>query len=152
MSDTLTFFLAGIIQGSLPDAIHDQDYRAEIGRMVRRHFPDASVFDPFADHPDSLAYDPERGRAVFFDLMDRARESDVVIAFVPEASMGTAIEMWRAHRAGRVVVAVSPLAENWVVRFTTDRVVPDVAGLERLFASGELAALLAERRTWPEVD
>ena len=146
MSDNLTFFLAGIIQGSLPDTIHDQDYRAEIASLVRRHFPEAEIHDPNALHPDSLAYNPERGRAVFFDLMERARGADVVIAFVPEASMGTAIEMWRAHRAGRVVVAVSPLAENWVVRFTADRVVPDVAGLERLFASGELGALITERR------
>ena len=150
MFDHLTFFLAGIIQGSLPDAIHDQDYRAEIAQMVRRHFPGAGIFDPFAEHPDSLAYDPEQGRTVFFHLMERAGASDVVIAFVPEASMGTAIEMWRAHRAGRVVVAVSPLAENWVVRFTADLVVPDVAGLERLFASGELGALLAERRAEAE--
>ena len=31
---------------------------------------------------------------------DMCREVDVVIAFVPEASMGTAIEMWEAYQHG----------------------------------------------------
>ena len=77
MTENLQVFLAGIIQGSLPDSIHSQDYRGEITRLVREHLPGCAVYDPFEEHPDSLAYDPERGRAVFLDLMDRAGDAPV---------------------------------------------------------------------------
>ena len=34
MPGNLTIFLAGIIQGSLPDAIHPQEYRREIAALI----------------------------------------------------------------------------------------------------------------------
>lgn len=145
MAEGITVFLAGIIQGSLPDSIHSQDYRLEIARILGEHLPEAQVFDPYREHPDSLAYDAETGRDVFFDLMDKAGQADVLIAFVPEASMGTAIEMWNAFHAGSVIIAVSPLAENWAVRFLADTIVPDIAGLKQFLVSGGLEKLLEEK-------
>ncbi len=138
MSKPLRFFIAGIIQGSLPDAIHPQDYRRETAELLRRAFPGAEVFDPVLEYPDSLAYDDARASAAFFDLMDRAGRCDVLVAFVPEASMGTAIELWNAHNAGAYVVCVSGLARNWVVRFLADMAVPDMAELERVVSDGTL--------------
>lgn len=139
MSKPLRFFIAGIIQGSLPDAVHPQDYRAEIAALLRGAFPGAEVFDPVLEYPDSLAYDDAQAAAAFFDLMDRAGRCDVLVAFVPEASMGTAIELWNAHHARAYVVCVSPLTLNWVVRYLTDMVVPDIAALEKVIADGALA-------------
>ena len=49
---SLTFFVAGVIQGALPDGMHDQDYRRHIAEVILRHFPDARVVDPVALHPD----------------------------------------------------------------------------------------------------
>lgn len=145
MSRPLRIFLAGIIQGSLPDAIHDQEYRNAITAIVRKHFPDAMLYDPFAEHPDSLKYHDELARETFFSLMERAANTDLMIAFLPEASMGTAIEMWNAYHAGAVVLCISPLTENWVVRFLADIVLPDLEALERYLASGEVEKLLQER-------
>ena len=51
-----------------------------------------------------------------------AATADVLVAYVPEASMGTAIEMWQAFKAGAHVFTISPLAENWVVKFLSQRV------------------------------
>lgn len=138
----LTVFLAGIIQGSLPDTIHKQEYRSEIASLVQTRLPHATVFDPFAEHPDSLAYDPDKGRDVFFDLMDRAGRADIVFAFLPEASMGTAIEIWNAFHYGAVVIAVTPLSENWVVRFLADAIVPDIDALREFLQSGRLEEIL----------
>lgn len=145
MSKPLRFFVAGIIQGSLPDATHPQEYRWEIADMLKAAFPGAEVFNPVEEYPDSLSYDDARASAAFFDLMDRAGECDVLIAFLPEASMGTAIELWNAHHAGAFVVCVSGLAMNWVVRYLTDLVVADLAELERLITNGELAEAIAEK-------
>lgn len=139
MSKPLRFFIAGIIQGSLPDSVHPQTYRMEIAELLRKSFPEAEVFDPVLEYPDSIGYDDAKASAAFFDLMDRAGRCDVLVAFVPEASMGTAIELWNAHHSGAYVVCVSGLTLNWVVRYLTDMTVPDLPALERVIADGALA-------------
>ncbi len=151
MSKPLRFFIAGIIQGSLPDAAHPQDYRRKIARLLREAFPEAEVFDPVEAYPDSLAYDEAKAGAAFFDLMDRAGRCDALIAFVPEASMGTAIELWNAHRAGAYAVCVSGLELNWVVRYLADRVVPDLEALEGALADGTLGEAIRRKRGRPPV-
>jgi hypothetical protein len=71
-----------------------------------------------------------------------------VIAFVPEASMGTAIEMWEAHEPGRgVVLTISPLVHNWAIKYCSHAVYPDLEAFERAVQSGEIANLLAGRMT-----
>jgi len=62
------------------------------------------------------------------------REIDALLAFVPEASMGTAIEMWEAHQHGAAVLTISPLSHNWAVKFLSHALYADedqfVAALE----------------------
>ena len=141
-----TIFVAGIIQGSLKDpTIHSQDYRERIVGLLRRTFPEAEVYCPIENYPHSLGYSDDEARATFLGLMERAGEADVLVAFVPEASMGTAIELWQAHRRGRLVVTISPMAVNWAVRFLSAVVLPDIDAFERYVRSGELARLLASR-------
>ena len=114
----MRFFLAGIMQGSHAAArCHDQDYRAHIARLIETHFPDADVYDPHAKHSTSLDYTHETGREVFFRHNFLCREVDVLVAFVPEASMGTAIEMWEAYQHRAAVITISPLKHNWAVKF-----------------------------------
>ncbi len=139
-------FLAGIMQGSHREAVlHAQGYRDLLTRQLIQHLPEADVYDPLADHGQSLDYDADRGRMVFFTHNRMCREVDVVLAFVPEASMGTAIEMWEAHQAGRTVVAVSPLAHNWAVRFLSHVRYDDLESFQEALAGGELRQFLAER-------
>ncbi|MCK5119146.1 MAG: hypothetical protein KAQ78_06160 [Candidatus Latescibacteria bacterium] len=143
----MQFFIAGIIQGSISELeIHSQDYRIRIREMLKNHFPEAEVFCPVEHHPNSLYYAFEKGQRTFFDLMERAGEADVLVAFLPEASMGTAIEMWEAFQRGRVVLAVTPLRENWVVKFLADAVLDSLEGLETFITSGELDVLIARKR------
>ena len=141
----MRFFLAGIMQGShLGAVLHNQDYRAQIRQLLAATFPEAEIYDPLADHTNSLAYDDERGRQVFFHHNELCREVDAVLAFVPEASMGTAIEMWEAHRHGRTVVAISPLKHNWAVKFLSDVLYADVEQLAAELTSGRFVQRLAE--------
>ncbi len=54
----MRFFLAGIMQGSHTAAlVHDQDYRLRIKGLLEAHFPGADVYDPRADHANSIEYD-----------------------------------------------------------------------------------------------
>jgi nucleoside 2-deoxyribosyltransferase len=141
----MRFFLAGIMQGShLGATLHHQGYRQHIKELLAAHFPGAVVYDPLEDHTDSLSYDDQRGRDVFFHHCALCRQTDVVLAFLPEASMGTAIEMWEAYRHGRAVVCVSPMSHNWAVKFLSHAVYADFDELARALASGELARRIGE--------
>jgi hypothetical protein len=150
MSVSLTFFIAGIMQGSFHEmALHDQNYRTELARRLGKSFPASRVYDPLAHHADSVNYDDLKGRETFL-MHNRmcGSEIDVLIAFVPEASMGTAIEMWEAWKNKAVVITISPLKVNWTVRFLSHAVYPDLPAFFAALDSGEIAAVIdsAENR------
>jgi len=135
----MRFFLAGIMQGShTGPMLHDQDYRERIKRLIEARFPEADVYDPRSDHADSINYDETTGRKVFFDHNLMCREVDVLLAFVPEASMGTAIEMWEAYQHGAAVIAISPLVLNWAVKFLSHAIYADVEQFEAAVESGRV--------------
>mgnify|MGYP002527762205 FL=1 len=136
----MRFFLAGIMQGSrLDTGLHQQDYRTRLAKLITTHLPDADVYDPLAGHPESVAYSDEAGRRVFYGHNRLCREVDVLIAFVPEASMGTAIEMWEAHEHGRAaVLTISPLDHNWAVRFCSHAIYADIEAFENAVYSGDV--------------
>jgi len=135
----LNFFVAGIMQGSHAGAtLHCQTYRTRLGALLPQYFRACNVYDPHAEHAGSLEYDDATGRAVFLHHNQMCRDVDVLVAFVPEASMGTAIEMWEAFRHDRVVIAISPLAHNWTVRFCSHVCYADFTAFEQALRSGEL--------------
>jgi len=137
------------MQGSREDTeLHQQDYRARLTDLITTYLPDAVVYDPLAGHPESVAYSEEEGRRVFYGHNRLCREVDVVIAFVPEASMGTAIEMWEAHEHGRAaVLTISPLAHNWAVRFCSHAVYPDLDAFEDAIRDGRVLQTVNQVRT-----
>jgi hypothetical protein len=133
------------MQGSHRDPLlHDQSYRTHLRQLFAEYLPTAQVYDPLADHANSLEYDDQQGRQVFFHHVDMCTDSDLVLAFLPAASMGTAIEMWAAHQAGRVVVSVTPLEHNWVVRFLSDHVYPSLESFEQALVDGSFARRAAD--------
>jgi hypothetical protein len=135
----LRFFVAGIMQGSRQDDdICDQDYRTAIREILLTKYPEAEVVCPMELYPDSPDYDYETGKRTFLDLANRASESDVLVAYAPEASMGTAIEMWQAYGAGARILSISPMADNWVLKFLSDRVFPTTEEFAQFVASDGL--------------
>jgi hypothetical protein len=120
-------FLAGVMQASLPGkGIVDQSYRNAIGDALLAKWPELDVIDPLVLHPNSVEYDDDAARETLFALVTLASSCDLVIAYVPQASMGTALEMNAAYEAGIPVIAISPLRENWVIRALVTRLFPDL--------------------------
>ncbi|MEN6459266.1 MAG: hypothetical protein ABFC63_10075 [Thermoguttaceae bacterium] len=141
----MRFFLAGIMQGSHVEAkVHEQEYRRQIASLIHEHFPGADVYDPRAEHAESLDYDEALGRRVFFKHNRMCREIDVLVAFVPEASMGTAIEMWEARQHGAAVLTISPLRINWTVQFLSHAIYDDLPAFESAIRRGEAARCIAK--------
>ncbi len=140
-------FLAGIMQGSIRGlAVHEQDYRGRLKEIIEGHLADAEVYDPFANHNDSINYGEDHGRQVFFGHNLMCREVDLLVAYAPEASMGTAIEMWEAYQHGAFVVAVSPMKHNWAIKFLSHVIYADLESFVSAVESGELAEKLAAHR------
>ena len=134
------------MQGSRRDnGVDDQGYRQRITEAIQRHMPAADILDPWALHPDSPTYDYERGRQVYLRLNEQAAQADVLVAYVPEASMGTAIEIWQAYQAGACVLTISPLSENWVVKFLSHRVFATLDEFIQFVENGGLAKTVEAR-------
>jgi len=136
-------FVGGIMQGSRRGSgIDDQDYRQAIAEAVVGRYPGAEIVDPNELHPDGVDYDDEQARKTLLELLDLAAQADLVVAYAPQASMGTAIEMWQGFQAGAPVVTISPMTANWVVRFVSSVVLPDLAAFRAWLAAGGLDKLV----------
>lgn len=120
-------FIGGVMQGSKRGKdINDQSYRQAITRIVKTWHPEAEIVDPQALFPNSVAFDDARARQVLFDMIEEAGRADIVVAYLPEASMGTALEMVRAHDIGTPVISISPMYQNWVIRTLSQHIFPSL--------------------------
>ena len=147
MMSKVKLFIGGIMQGSSPEmAVCNQDYRTEIADIVRRQHPEVEIVDPFKLHPNSVTYGRERAVATFLTLLDVAAEADILVAYLPRASLGTALEVWRAFDAGKPVIAISPMDRNWTLWATTNHILPDIGAFEQFVAQGGLVPYLTRRR------
>ncbi len=132
-----SIFIAGLMQGSRrDDNMHSQDYREDLKRILRKRFPGVKITCPFEENPNSLGYSDDYGRRVFLKILQQAAQVDLLIAYLPEASMGTALEMWEAYRAGVRVWAISPLKSNWVVKFFSHRLFDSIEDLQAFLQLG----------------
>ena len=130
-------FIAGVMQGSrVDDRVSSQHYRKVITQILKENLAEIEIVDPWALHPGSEEYDTELARETFMSMNAQAGKVDVLIAYLPTASMGTAIEMWQAHRAGAQVLTISPMTANWVVKLLSSQVFPTLEAFEAFVKSG----------------
>jgi hypothetical protein len=130
-------FIGGIMQGSRGNGIEAQDYRGQITEILRARWPDVEIIDPFVLHPNSVTYDDNIARETLFSLAELAAASDVLVVYLPQASMGTALEMYMAYQQGVPVLAITPLVENWVVRAMARHIFPDLAAFQAFITQTE---------------
>lgn len=135
-------FLAGIIQGSNKDkAIHSQDYRAKIKSIIREVYPEAAIYDPLEGHLQSVDYDDEKGKETFSNSLAEIDNCDLMIAYLPVASLGTAIEIWESYRRGIPVWTITGMKTNWVVRFCSEEIFEDIESFADYMEKSRAAAL-----------
>jgi len=119
----MKIFISGVMQGSKKGAgIQEQGYRQVISDALKVRHPDAEIYDPFSTYPESGDFDDTRSKQTLFAMAEEAGSSDIVIAYLPEASMGSALEMIRAYDNGKTILSISALEKNWFVRAVSDRI------------------------------
>jgi len=140
------FFLAGIIQGSHLDlCVHNQAYRPRIESLLSKNFPKSKVFCPVKKHPESPTYSDEDAKRVFFKHVDVVKQSHCLIVYLPEASLGSGIEMWEAYHQNIPIITISPMTTNWVVRIFSHVVCEDINSFQKFVERGDLKNLLNQR-------
>ena len=145
MNKTKKIFLSGVIQGSsLDKSIHSQEYRTQLKDILKQAFPGATIYDPFHGHENSIEYDDEKGRATFLGHLKEIYDSDLLIAYLPHASLGTAIEIWESHQRGIPVWTISPMKTNWVVRFCSNKVFDDIDSFSKYIAQQHIISDLGK--------
>ena len=138
-------FIGGVMQASIQGkGIVSQNYRQQISQALQARWPEVEIVDPFVLHPTSVDYADDLAKETLLGMLALAGGSDLVIAYVPTASMGTALEMYSAYQAGVPVVTISPLAENWVVKAFSRRVFPDLESFFAYVAHAQSAEVLGQ--------
>ena len=142
-----SFFLSGVMQGKKAGqdgqsdvkgiAVVNQDYRGLIKSAIVAADDTAKIIEPWdlvgaectKIYPEGTSQadmfkDDADVRRCFQLCVDAAAASDVVISYLPEASMGSAVEIHAAMLAGKKILVVAPdlMSQNWVVRSYADLV------------------------------
>lgn len=139
-------FICGIIQGSLRGTrIHSQDYRKAISSILKKNIADLEIHCPVSLHPNSPDYDDNQAARVLNQSIEEARNSDLLVAYLPEASMGSAIEMWEARKANVPIIAITPLRGNWVIRYTANVIVESITEFEEWVSQSNIDKMLKKR-------
>ncbi len=152
-SQPLRVFIAGVMQANRHDpSMESQDYRLLLSEALRRHIPNVQLIDPWAENPNSLEYTEEQARHTFVTMTNMASEADLLIAYLPLPSMGTAMEMWQAYQANTYIIAVTPFVHHWAIRFTANEILPDLESLIGWLENGRfqqeiVPAALARRQS-----
>jgi hypothetical protein len=135
----MRIFIAGVMQGSRADhRVGAQHYRQVITQLLQDNLGEIEILDPWALHPNSERYDSELARETFMGMSALAGQVDLLVAYLPEASMGTAIEMWEAHRNGVPILTISPMKANWVVKLLSSQVFPTLESFKAYVTRGGL--------------
>ena len=134
-------FIAGIMQGQrLDNQIDDQSYRVKIAQALQQQIPQVQITDPWTLHPNSVNYDDAQARHTFHSMTKKASEVDLLVAYLPRMSMGTAMEMWEAYQAGVYIVAITPHQHHWAIKFTANEIFPDLDSLLNWIGNGRFQA------------
>lgn len=152
-SEPLRVFIAGVMQANRSDTqIESQDYRVQLTKRLKLHVPDVQLIDPWAENPNSIQYNEAQARHTFLTMTNKASEADLLIAYLPLPSMGTAMEMWQAYQNNTYIIAITPFVHHWAIRFTANDILPNLESLFGLMENGRfqqeiVPAALAQRQS-----
>lgn len=140
------YFISGVMLGSkqkLDKAATDlapQNYRQHIADVIRKVDPLAVIVDPLdavknraermGQTFDQINTSDEAVRDAFTEVVEMVKDCDVIVSNLPEASMGSAVELWEARKANLQIFTISPMKDNWTIRTVTDHNFSDLTDFQ----------------------
>lgn len=131
-------YIAGTVTGSNDRDVINQDYRKQIKAIVSRKFPAADIVDPMDYFHDGLSFNIEQSVKCFAFCLASASNADMIIAYLPEASIGTGMEIYEAFLKHRNIVIITPMTTNWALLFASDVLCESIEEFQRIFNNGDL--------------
>jgi len=150
------WFIAGVMQGSNQAAstmkmLHDQNYRVVLSELLRKYDPTCVIFDPlnhvreyimkrFGLDMNALPKDEDPFaddavvRTCIDIILEEIKSTDILVAFLPVASMGTGVELQKAHECGIPIYTITPLTSNWTIRSCSTKIFTDIEAFEKFIA------------------
>jgi len=139
---SFSIFIAGVMQGTKKGhGIRSQDYRKILTQGLQKIHANVQIVDPDVDHPNRLSYSFDEAKSMFMHYTEVAGKVDILIAYIPEASMGSAVEMWSAYAQGVPILTVSPMEKNWVVKLLSRKVFKSIEELLAYASTEEFRSL-----------
>ena len=152
-----SYFLSGVMGGSgsgtsslVGIPVESQDYRAQMRAAILAVDARATIVDPAVvvhdrapelhppgTSPEAFWSEDAAVCNMFGECVALAAQCDVVVSYLPSASMGSAVELHAARESGKLVLVVAPgrMASNWVVRSYAHHVFADVPALQAWLAN-----------------
>jgi len=109
----MRYFVGGVMQGASQanntiNTLQSQDYRKIIKDIITQADKEAEIFDPFEAPSKLLGTSDEKKlddtqyitELFKYNLDVIKNKTDIVVAYIPVASQGTAVEMWTAYQHG----------------------------------------------------
>lgn len=141
------YFISGVMLGSKQKLekheadLVPQNYRQQIADVIQKKDPQAVIVDPLdalkhraeqMGHTiDDINASDEAVRDAFTEVIEMVKDCDVIVSNLPEASMGSAIELWEARKANLQIFTISPMKDNWTIRSVTDHNFLDLVDFEQ---------------------
>ena len=136
------------MQGSRQDeGVQTQGYRQVLAQAIVERHPEAEIVDPWAIYTGAIDYSPEQAAQTLMEELELVAGCDLLVAYLPEASMGTSLEMWTAYEAGIPVLAISKMTRNWVVQTLSAEIHATLEDFLKHVENGGLSALLDEEQS-----
>jgi hypothetical protein len=116
INSDVNIYVTGILQGSKDKAFFPQDYRKKLVEAIKKSWQTTTVYSPTintdVENPESL----KEAVKQFEQQLAILKKANIVVAYIPEAGMGCAIEIYNAAMRGKYVVTITPLKQNRVIR------------------------------------
>lgn len=137
----MKYFISGVMQGSSTSettkkTLNDQNYRETLKTILKKYDKSCEIHDPY-DKPKEYLKDQEHLFSdnkfitdLFEEILFEMRKCDVIVSYLPQASMGSSIELWEAYKLKKEVYVITEMTQNWVTRICSNQMFESIESFE----------------------
>ena len=133
----IKIYISGILRGSRENEFYPQCYRKRIVDIIQKSWESAVVHCPNIKGAVSDTETLKDTAKEFEQQLSMLKKSNIVVAYIPEASMGCAIEVYNASMRGKYVVTITPMKSNRMIRMFSHEIYDSVDSFEQACLVGK---------------
>lgn len=138
----MKYFISGVMQGSstgetTKKTLNDQNYREIIKSILQKYDENCYIYDPYdkpkeyLEEKEHLFNDSKFVTELFEEILSNLNECDVIVCYLPQASMGSSIELWEAYKSKKKIYVITQMSQNWVTRICATKIFESIEEFEK---------------------